>query len=158
MKNFDWLPIWFRSLKPYDEKVKNMNFCCCKKKTQQVAPQQDPISVINMNPVNPSDELPNYADISPTRPLSRPESTNNEQPGIFPSTIRRVSVFDGLIAEAVKKKILDSNANKANDSSSEEEHDSEVVKNFRRRKSRIPRDNRSLKSVNEDLEDPESRI
>ena len=118
LKNFEWLPIWMRSLEPYDKKISKLKCICtcfkCCKKRQTLDGHKDISSYDNI------DIQSNFDD------RSRRES-------IIPKIIRRTSAIEGLVNEGFihsrKKSIV------SNPSSSEDEHDTEIVKDYRRRKS-----------------------
>jgi solute carrier family 34 (sodium-dependent phosphate cotransporter) len=117
LRSFDWLPIWLRSLEPYDEKVKRIE--CCKRKKRKVSISiERRISAdgkIVEVPVEIEEEI--------------------EDAGIIPNFIRRMSAIEGLVTEArafKRRNTIDNN------SSSESEHDDEEVKEYRRRKSTVP--------------------
>ncbi|CAF0920334.1 unnamed protein product [Brachionus calyciflorus] len=77
LKSFDWLPEWMRSLGYWDKKVKNINFCPCKKKkkkTEIYSQSVDENQETNIDEENESNFIPNI--------------------------IRRFSAIDSVIREA----------------------------------------------------------
>ena len=115
LKSFNWLPAWLRSIEFYDQKFKN--FRLFGKSKAKVIPSSRRVSIAVIP--NSSHVIDNYY--------------IEEDAGVLPSTIRRVSVMDGLVAEARKYSVL--NSITSNDSSSEEEYDNEEVLEYKRRKS-----------------------
>ena len=91
--DFSWLPLFLRSLKPFDEKIKN-SICFSKNKKE-------------------------------TNDLSKKDQLELTQ------VLRKMSVITPLVKEARKFSI--SNGSELNDSSSEEEYDTTVIKEQRRR-------------------------
>jgi len=99
---FYWLPIWLRSLKPLDGKIKQLK-CCRVSTTKQPGTQASS---------NEPDTLPNH-------------NVSN--------VLRRLSVIGPLVSESRKFSII--NSIQENYSSSEDEHDTDFVKDYRRRRS-----------------------
>ena len=115
LKSFNWLPVWLRSIEHYDQKFKN--FRLFGKSKAKVTPSSRRVSIV----------------VIPTSTHVIDSYYIEEDPGVLPSTIRRVSVMDGLVAEARKYSVI--NSITSNDSSSEEEYDNEEVLEYKRRKS-----------------------
>ena len=78
--NFDWLPVWFRSLEPYDKSIKKIKCCYSRRK---VTPKEASISLI----VPKTD--PQIIDVM-----------QQIDAGCLPLIIRRHNVLNGLIIEA----------------------------------------------------------
>jgi sodium-dependent phosphate cotransporter len=129
LKNFDWLPIWMRSLEPYDKKVKRIR-CCCKRKKKKVQPSESGPKVGEFS------TGPNDLDGERLDEIER--EAREDRPSIIPNIIRKLSVIDGgLVTEAERKHSSRRPTIVSNDSSSEDEYDSRLAKEYRRRKSRV---------------------
>ena len=106
LRDFSWLPIYLRSLEPWDTKMKSLS--CCGKKKKKAAEDKKSLSNYDL------DEPP--ADFT----------------GGFSNIIRRMSTINPLVYEARRQSRRNT---LTNNSSSEDEHDIEEVKEYRRRKS-----------------------
>ena len=103
LRDTSWLPIYLRSLEPWDTKMKNLSCCGKKKKAEDTK------------------SLSHYDEDEP-----------QVQPSGFSNIIRRMSTINPLVNEARR---LSRRNTLSNNSSSEDEHDIEEVKEYRRRKS-----------------------
>lgn len=124
LKSFDWLPLWMRSLKPLDKKLKQLK--CCKRKRR----------LKTENSLDSEGSLQN---------------SDSEGKMPFANLMRRFSVMEGLVDEGLnfaRDQTL-SNLNSIdeygclnsiiieNEESSEEEHESEAVKKYKEGKQRM---------------------
>lgn len=71
LRNFDFLPIWLRSLEPLDKKMKKIK-CCCKKKSNTNAEQ-----------------------------ITHLEKSTSNASFSFSNAIRRLSAIEGLVTEGI---------------------------------------------------------
>ncbi|CAF0850978.1 unnamed protein product [Brachionus calyciflorus] len=107
LRNFDWLPNWMRSLDFYDRKMKNISCSCFSSKK---------IKFENKGTNTEEDDE---------------ENDKEDEAGFIPDIIRRFSVIDSVVKEA--RIYARRNTIVSNPDSSEDEHDSQAVKEFRRK-------------------------
>jgi hypothetical protein len=81
LKNFDWLPIWMRSLEPYDAKMKNLS--CCRKKKRVVVVVDRRISNKGM-----------------LEEVVVEKEIDDDEPDFIPKLIRNMVSVDNLYKEA----------------------------------------------------------
>jgi sodium-dependent phosphate cotransporter len=117
-KNFDWLPLWMRSLKPYDKKMQKIK--CLNKKDKGKGKKKT--SSDNLTDLNNKEATTNKEE----------EEDEVKSIDVIPNVIRKMSVMNGLVHEARRYSVQ--SQERAN-SSSEDEHDTEPIKEYRRRKS-----------------------
>jgi solute carrier family 34 (sodium-dependent phosphate cotransporter) len=86
LKDFKWLPVWMRSLEPYDKKMKNMKICKCKRK-KKIAHLTIEKEVTNTGAVL---EVP----------VIEVEEVEEDVGIEIPNLIRRMNTIEGLVDEA----------------------------------------------------------
>jgi sodium-dependent phosphate cotransporter len=133
LKSFSWLPIWLRSLEPYDTRMKQMS-CCDRKNKQRVHAEQMDfiITSVGFDLEKGKKGLSNRND-QQTQTDSEEGKVSTPRP--IPSVIRRMSVIGGLVREGERKVRSRRNSYVSNLSSSEDEHDLQSVKDYRLRRS-----------------------
>ena len=121
LRDFKWLPVWMRSLRPLDAWMSQLS-CCGKSVATTVASPIDPVS--------------STAGLSPKAEARRDAAALS-----VPRVVRRMSAINSLVKEARRYSVRAMNDTSAAlsviDSSSEDEYDTDVVKEYKqqRRKS-----------------------
>ena len=125
LKNFDWLPLWLRSFKPIDDKIKKIRSCRRK--------------------------LRKRSNIDKSGNLTNDDDSDSDVRMPFANMMRKFSVMEGLVDEGLNYArdqtlstldTLDENdwSNSIiieNEESSEEEHESEAVRKYKEGKQRM---------------------
>lgn len=111
LKDLSWLPIYLRSLEPYDKKMKSLR--CCRKSSDEEQERKRSLKEMEEE----DDEFGGETSV-----------------GIVPDLIRRMSAINSLALEARRLSTARRNT-LSNISSSEDEHDCKEAKDYRRRKS-----------------------
>lgn len=123
LRDFKFLPVWLRSLAPLDNKMKMLK--CCQKKNKKR--RKSSTQIIGVTVTGVDNKQVEVIDNEYDEPL-------DENDFVIPNVIRRMSAIDGLVKTAMVLKER-RNTLVSTNSSSEDEHDTEIIQEYKRRKS-----------------------